>query len=651
MTYIANGEFLMIGTIVSMLSVLCAAGAPQSLGQLSNGIVRVDLAATAQGAPYVAAWFWEQDGAVALRTDSPPVWDGWPDLEPGTAQVEVDAGDLVTRATIVRVADPNVTLRWVVELVRDTAMVRLHAAIENTGAVPLKVPSFPIWSGNWTVPGASRITWWKALSYEPVSRNLDGDVSLEMASRLHSSDTRLSEGVNPYWQIANAAGQLYFALEWCGGWAASLDARGDNLRFQWFLPKDETQLVLAPGETVDGPILCVTPTRGASEALCRQSWMNQRTRYAAQRYHGPEPRYVFTYNHWYTTRFDLTADFLRRQAELAPPFGFDFFIIDAGWYQAPGKWWPDPKKFVQGEFETILGQVRQEGIPTGIWTCPQFVQDGDDPRVDQPGVYEKFIDGHLLDLAGCDFSELLTDHVAKLRSRYGASWWKYDQLLFAEETRAGVMRNVIAFQDALTAVREANPDLFIENCQSGGRMVNEFTALITQSQWLRDGGGNGLEHARGNFAQALGAVQFLPPWTANRWTNNPGRMNDASPELLRYYCRSAMAGTWGLVADLAELTDDQRAVILDEIANYRRFNAIKKDNLYAIVYPHDGADFAAIACFTADGTQAAALVLRWDADGAFEARIPTPYLQGDERDVVVRFGAGELSRLVFSEAG
>jgi hypothetical protein len=618
---------------------------------LSNEIVTVDLAATVQGIPFIASCSWDYDGLDAWRTKTPQQWDGWPALEMGALRVEIDSDELVKRATMARTAVNGVAVSWIVELVNDTAIVRLHARFENTGDAPVTVPSFPIWTGNWTVPGASRITWWNALSYEPVTQGIGGEVSLTMGSRLHSSDTRLSDGVNPYWQIANDVGQLYFALEWCGGWEAGLDARGDTLGFRWLLPEKETQLTLEPGEAIDGPILCVTPTRGDSEALCRQSWLEQRVRYATQRYRGPVPRYVFTYNHWYTTRFDLTADFVNRQAKLAPDFGFDYFLIDAGWYAGTGKWWPDSRKFVQGEFEFALGHVRDAGIPTGIWTCPQFVQEKSDPRIDKPGFYEKFIDGHLLDLDGCDFTALLKDHVELMRTRYGASWWKYDQIFFAEKTRAGVMRNVLAFQGALAAVRDAYPDLYIENCQSGGRMVNEFTALITQSQWLRDGGGNGLEHARSNFAEALGAVQFLPPWTANRWSNNPGRMKDASPELLRYYCRSAMAGTWGLVADLEELNDEQRGIILEEIAAYRRLNTIKEDNLYEIVYPVKGADFAAIAYFAQDGSRAAALVLRWDAKGAFEARIPTPYMKGGGGSVAVPFAQDELSHLVFLGKG
>ncbi|MBN2309914.1 MAG: hypothetical protein JXR94_13145, partial [Candidatus Hydrogenedentes bacterium] len=322
-----------------------------------------------------------------------------------------------------------------------------------------------------------------------------------------------------------------------------------------------------------------------------------------------------------------------------------------------------------------------KGVPVGIWTCPQFVKAKKrdlPPEVDRPGYYEKFIDGHLLDLAGTDFTAFLLDHVSMLRHRYYADWWKYDQIFFAAETRHGVMKNVAAFQDAVWAVRRAHPDLFIENCQSGGRMINEFTALVTQNQWIRDGGDTGPEHARGILHQALGAIQFLPPWACNRWTNNPDRNDPEDDEFTRCYCRCAMAGTWGLVADLGKIGPRQRAIIIDEAAHYRRFSELKTDYVYDVFYPADGAACAGVAYYAADGRRAALLLCRWDAAGAFTGNIVLGGLRdgmayrvedadgagastipgattipGDTaraEGLPVAFAEGQLSRLMFLEA-
>ncbi|MCP4640579.1 MAG: hypothetical protein GY851_09110, partial [bacterium] len=311
----------------------------------------------------------------------------------------------------------------------------------------------------------------------------------------------------------------------------------------------------------------------------------------------------------------------------------------------------------------------------GIWTCPQFLRaDADNlpPEVDQPGRYEKFIDGHLLDLAGMGFTEFLLEHVAQMRERYHADWWKYDQLLFTEETRHGVMKNVVAFEDAIRSVRAAHPDLMIENCQSGGRMINEFTVLATQNQWIRDGGDTGLDHARSILRDALGAVEFLPPWTCNRWTNNPDRNDEKNHEFTRMYCRCAMPGTWGLVADLGKIEEKQRDVIVSEVAHYRRLSELKRDYLYDVHYPEEGRAAAGITYYDASGTRAGVLLCRWDADDAFSETVVLDGLRPDARyrvedvdsntvtelagdvlaedGLMVAFGKKRMSALLFIEA-
>src|SRR4030095_10324326 len=119
------------------------------------------------------------------------------------------------------------------------------------------------------------------------------------------------------------------------------------------------------------------------------------------------------------------------------------------------------------------------------------------------------IDGYLVDMSGTDFADHLTGHIQKLRSKFSMDYWKYDQPFFTDHSRAGVMKNVIGFQNAFRAVRAANPDLTIENCQLGGRMINEFTLLATQTTWLRDAGNNGLEDPRVNIRVALNALDFV----------------------------------------------------------------------------------------------------------------------------------------------
>jgi hypothetical protein len=178
------------------------------------------------------------------------------------------------------------------------------------------------------------------------------------------------------------------------------------------------------------------------------------------------------------------------------------------------------------------------------------------------------------------------------------------------------MRTVLAFQSALRAVRRANPDLIIENCQDGGHMINEQTLLATQLSWLLDDPGSDLPDARNNIQVALGALEFVFPWSAYRWTNQLDQ-HAGDDEFTKYYCRSAMAGVWGISSDLSKIRNHQRSVVLNEIQNYRRLNAIKKYNQYELVQPADSADAASVTFYGRRNQEAGVIVYRWAAKGPF----------------------------------
>ena len=539
----------------------------------------------------------------------------------------------------------GIKFTWIAELDRESSLIRLSVKLSNRGNLPVMVDWFPAWSAAWSVTGeAESLHYWDALSFTPHKVALQENSTKILRSRLHSSDA-IQDGKNPYWIVATNKARLFFALEWCGGWKAEIKGIAGGINFHVFLPENETQLTLAPGESITGPSLMVTPVLSNDEVAARNEWMKIRESLAARIYRGPAPSFPFGWNHWYTVRFNIDEKFLSQQIEAMTPYGFDYFVVDAGWYKACGDWTPQPEKFSPGAFAQLMKKVQSKGAKTGIWTCPQFVSPdiSTPPNLvieDKPGFQRSFINGWLIDYVRSDFGKYLVQHIRKLRKAYNISWWKYDQDFFTGETRHGMMKNVVAMQEALKTVRKANPGLYIESCQSGGRMLNEFTVLSSQTQWIRDGGSTGIRHARSNFTEALQALEFLPPWAVNRWINRPNENDQDNDEFTRMYCRSAMAGIWGLVADLPLIGERQRNVIIRESERYRRLNKLKRDCLYQIFSPREGAPAAGIIFYNTEKTNAGLLFLRWDEDEAF--RLPVTMNQ---------IKPGEIYRIEFVDSG
>ncbi len=618
------------GFVICLLAGLLPA-LSQSL-TLKNEAVTMRLEVNPDGVPFISEVRWNSGDRLFEEANRLQGMDAWlaRDLLASSGQTgpwkQVDH-PVFFRAEATRPLRDGLCITWVVDLFRKGSLFRTSVRLTNSGADRKTISWYPVWNGNWKGSGrTTQLHYWQALTFHPESELLADKKTVELGSHLHSSDAT-PQGQNPYWAWGGEKAAVYFSLDWCGGWRAQLGkaTEGNSFSFHVYLPPEETQLALSPGETVEGPVLTAVATRAAEERDRRAEWMAQRLALSRQLYGGPAPSFPFTYNHWYAARFQCNGEFLQRQVECMKPYGFDAFIVDAGWYQAVGQWTPDTAKFRDRQFETILAKVKAGGTRAGLWSCPQFVKaDARDLPANavQPPFYRKFIDGFLLEYAGMDLGRVLLDHTALLRSRYSMDWWKYDQDFFAPQSRFGLMKNVLAWQSALAAVRKAHPDLYLENCQSGGRMINEFTVLITQNQWIRDGGGTGPGHAKSNFLEALGALHILPPWTVNRWTNNPDRNNPDDDEFTRTYCRSAMAGTWGLSADLARIGDRQRDVILAQLAHYRRLNVLKNDCRYEVIYPSDTTPAAGVVYYDSAGTRAGILLLRWESEESLEAKVP-----------------------------
>lgn len=625
-----------LGTILIALYVSIAAYASSAVPtELQNQSLRLILDRK-EGLPVIESCAWREDGkTVFTNAAAPPDWAEWAietadDLSAPAWQTDEDAN--FKRAEWRGALKKGLTICWIVELPKQEPIIRVMAKLENGSDSPIAVEWFPIWNASWNLP--DDLQWirnWDSLSFQRVQRNPDPSQEITLASRMQSSDR---PGQLPYWMLGTQKHRFFFGLEWTAGWKTNLHSDKNHFAFRCFLPPEETQLTLQPRESIDGPVLNIVVSRETDETESRQDIMKKRLALSRLLYTSPDPSLPFIYNHWYSCRFSLDGAYFKNQLAQLEPYGFDYFVVDAGWYPRVGDWFPDPAKFKEGEFEASMKSIHDRGIHTGIWSCPQYISAASDtlpPQVDRPPYYEKFIHGYLLDMAGMDFSEFLVNHVKILRERYYVNWWKYDQPLFAEQTRQGIMKNAIAFQNALKAVRKANPDLYIEDCQSGGRIISEFTSLISQSHWLKDGGSNGLAHARDNIGVTLGAMDFLFPWSASRWTNNISQMDPSDVESIRYYCRSAMPGLWGISDDLSKMQDRQKEIVLKEIENYRRLNSLKLNALYDLVLPVKGQPYAAIVYYDPSGERASALVFRWDQTGAFDIRLPLKLLKPDKQ--------------------
>jgi hypothetical protein len=619
---------------------------------LENSDFKLILDKSEAGSPVIRRGVWKRSDRTVFEMTSPVVFmDSWGHnsygQESGNSRGNwvISADEIFTKGFLSIDSYVGIRKTFVVELASTGSLFRIYTTLENTGRSARSVSWYPVWKTTWDVlQGGDSLQGWEALSYVPFRKQLRVDGQVMLGSRAHSSD-RLPDGQVPYWSIGRNADKLSFSLEWCGGWKAEISRNDYGTEWSVWLPQEETQLVLHPGEVVTGPVITIVVTSEQDEMNHRAAWITQRSDLAKRLYGDDISEYLLVWNHWYSITRRVNYDYLMDQLPLLDDFGFDAFVIDDGWFPTIGDWSVHKEKFGNtAKFKALLDAVKSKGMYAGLWSCPQFAvpdENSDDATIYEPMYYRPYLSrARLYDLHGTNFEKAMLDHVAMLVNEYGANWWKYDQNFFVRYSRHGVLKNVEEFQRGLIAVRKQFPGLYIENCQSGGRMVNDLTTFVANIHWLRDGGKTGYEHARTNIAEVLGALQFLPGWTCQRWTNRLHQNNPLDDELTKLYCRSAMPGIWGISEDLSKIKSRPLQVIKRQVDHYRKINTLKLSGLRKISYPTENSDMTHIVYYDESLQQAAVLVFRWEGAGTIRRNLELTPMRADQRYRVTNVDSG-----------
>jgi hypothetical protein len=574
-----------------------------------NADLLIELAINPEGIPYISKVISAQSNKVFLsdatagaglqdRLENESVEQGVVTGKSSGWEITEDSSFFKATAPV-QVGSANVFLH--VELLKKAPVFTTWFSIKSENGTIVK--TFPIYSSDLGLADSTALlTWWKAVDFTRQQQIIDNDMRLVLQSRIHSSDNTGGVAGNvPYWTLQSGTGSIGFSLAWCGGWTNELSSTKGIMHSDVYLPASETQLKLAPGEEMAGPRLMVFCSEDTNPVLFRTNWLAARNKLAETLYPQPIMGFPLIYNHWYAVKFDLSESFIKNQVKWFSDYGFNVFMVDAGWYKNVGSWTPNAEKFSPEEFQRSIHTIKSYGAIAGLWSCPHLivVKEPLPSFIDHPGRYVPFMNAWLVDYNAMDYSRFLNLHLDTLVNQLGAGWWKSDQEYFAENPRSGKLKSVMAFQNAYSDARKAYPKLIFESCMGGGKMINEFTDQISQIHWIRDGERTGYIHAVTNIYEAMGAAEFLSLQKVQRWNNRIDETDMDNPELLKFYCRSCMVGTWGISADLNKISQAQKNIILSETQNYRRLNELKAANIVEFDFPGEYTNLVPVTFYDA----------------------------------------------------
>jgi alpha-galactosidase len=345
------------------------------------------------------------------------------------------------------------------------------------------------------------------------------------------------------------------------------------------------EISLRPGEEYVAPWLFASYGRGLDELAGRfHTWLRARRTHPGV----DRPRPVVL-NTWEAVYFDHDTDRLRDLAILAAEIGVERFVLDDGWFRhrrddtaGLGDWYVDERVWPDG-LHPLVDHVRGLGMEFGLWVEPEMVNPDSDLARAHPDWILSTGDRQpplarnqqVLDLGNEDAYAYLWERIHALLSEYAISYLKWDHnrdLVDAGHLpggEPGVHSQTAAVYRLLDELRARHPALEVESCSSGGARVDLGILQRTDRVWGSDSNDPLERQSIQRWTALLLPPELVGSHVGPARAHTTGRTHD-----LAFRAGTALFGHFGIEADLAAMTDADRAELRRWVACYKELRTL-----------------------------------------------------------------------------
>jgi len=420
----------------------------------------------------------------------------------------------------------------------------------------------------------------------------------------------------------------YVGIEFSGRTRLSLSRETDSLHGAAGLNPDRgaVRTRLEPGKSVDTPVIFVGAFSGGADAAG-----NGLRRWEREVLTNPltwkRPDYPMLVNNSWGSGMAVDEALAHRMIRDSAELGLEMFHIDAGWFRGVGDWRPNPDKFPHG-LAAIADDAHRHGLKFGLWvdwtqagvaTGPGAlnahnaqVQDwliADVPPDWKPEEYK----GVTIDIGHPPAAKWAADEVERIVTEYQLDMLEHDGYLVAQgctrtdhpharpdpatitmrkEEGSSLVESsnatdvsyhaVRAYYDIHARLRADHPDLLLEACNDGGRMVDFGSAAHVDYFSITDTY-DPLSNRRAFFDTS----HVLPPAMLESYIE---KWPTPRLENFRYMLRSGMMGWATIMLDTTAWTPEQHAAAKQEFQLYKSElrSFIRAADLYHVSDRPDG---------------------------------------------------------------
>ncbi len=335
-------------------------------------------------------------------------------------------------------------------------------------------------------------------------------------------------------------------------------------------------------------------------------------------------------NSWEAAYFDFDTDKLVSFAERAKEAGMDMLVMDDGWFGVRnadncslGDWFVNEDK-LPGGLDPLIERVNALGLKFGIWYEPEMISPDSDLYRAHPD-WCVHVEGRkpmigrrqlVLDVSREDVRDNIFNQMYSVLSKHKIDYVKWDfnrnisdagsALLPADKKQEFFHRFILGTYDLMDRFTKAFPDILFENCSGGGGRFDPGMLYYSPQIWASDQT-DAIERLTIQFGTSI----CYPASTMGAHVSASSRTG--------YETKGDVAlwGTFGYELDPNKLTDDEKALVKEQVKEYHKYyDLIHFGDLYRLIDPYFNHFRCAWSFVSPDKNEvlATAVTLRYNRD-------------------------------------
>ncbi|HEY0801536.1 MAG TPA: glycoside hydrolase family 36 protein [Steroidobacteraceae bacterium] len=546
---------------------------------------------------------------------------------------------------------PQLKLQWRWRARAGFGPLEHTITIQNLSSEAVWLPLQPSLRFDWEVDPKSALQrfWVEKGADTPSSEGThldalrDGDTWQGSSSTYARPTLGQAREMIPYLLVDEPGGDgqgWYVGIEFSGRTRITLQRDGASLRGEAGLnplPGPYRTQVL-PGGTFETPTIFIGAFAGGPDGAGNilRRWVravlnNPRTLH--------DPSYPLLVNNSWGSGMAVDETLAKRMIAESAQLGLEMFHLDAGWFRDVGDWQADPKKFPHG-IASVADFAHRNGLKFGLWIDWTQAGTSNEPgslNVHDPAISDWLIaeppagwthrepfKGITIDLGVPAAKTWAAGELERVVSEYHLDMLEHDGYLVAQGSSrvdhpaappepasvrtyddSGYLmvegsnstdvsyHATRAYYDIYEQLRARHPNLLLEVCNDGGRMVDFGSAAHGDYFSITD-----TYDPLSNRRAFYDASFVLPPAMLESYVEN-----SAAPRIenFRYVLRSGMLGWFSLMLDASRWTAQQRSEARQEIALYKSTlrPLIREADLYHVGQRPDGVHWDGIEYYSA----------------------------------------------------